>query len=120
MFFYLCAVAHFQFAEIVKGLIPAYVPFPTFWTYFAGACLLAAGVGLLVTKTRRLASLLSAIQIAGWFLLLHIPRALQKGSDEWIGVGESLAVSGICFMVYELLEEERVSNVSPPETATRP
>ena len=107
MFFYLCAVAHFQFAEFVKGLIPAYVPFPLFWTYFAGVCLLAAGVGLLVTKTRRLASLLSAIQIAGWFILLHIPRALQIGGDEWIGVGESLAISGICFMVYELVQENQ-------------
>jgi uncharacterized membrane protein len=102
MFFYLCAVAHFQFADFVRNLIPAYIPFPMFWTYFGGVCLLAAGVGLLMTKTRRLAALLSAIQIAGWFILLHIPRALQIGGDEWIGVGESLAVSGICFMMYEL------------------
>jgi uncharacterized membrane protein len=103
MFFYLCAVAHFQFADFVQSLIPAYIPFPIFWTYFAGVCLLSAGVGLLVTKIRRLALLLSAIQIAGWFILLHIPRALQIGGDEWIGVGESLAVSGICFMIYELV-----------------
>lgn len=101
MFFYLCAIAHFQFGGSVKNLIPEFIPFPLFWTYFAGICLLAAGVGLLVDRTRRWASLLSAIQIAGWFLLLHIPRALQSGGDEWIGVGESLAVSGICMMVYD-------------------
>jgi len=107
VFFYLCGVAHFQFADFVKGLIPAYIPFPSFWTYFAGLCMLAAGVGLLVNKTQRMAALLSAIQIAGWFILLHVPRALQIGGDEWIGVGESLAVSGVCLMVYELLPRNR-------------
>lgn len=107
VFFYLCGVAHFQFADFVKSLIPTFIPFPSFWTYFAGVCLLAGGVGLLVTKTQRLASLLLAIQIAGWFILLHIPRALQLGGDEWIGVGESLAVSGICFMVYEFVKESK-------------
>lgn len=105
VFFYLCAVAHFQFADFVKSLIPAYIPFPTFWAYFAGVCLLAGGVGLLINKTKRLASLLLAIQIAGWFILLHIPRAMQLGGDEWIGVGESLAVSGICFMIYDSVKE---------------
>jgi hypothetical protein len=46
-----------------------------------------------------MAALLSGIMVAGWFVLLHVPRALSMGGDEWIGVGESLAVSGICFMV---------------------
>jgi uncharacterized membrane protein len=101
VFFYLCAVAHFQFADFVKGLIPAFIPIPLFWTYFAGVCLLGGGIGLLIQKTQRLAALLLGIQIAGWFLLLHIPRALQLGGDEWIGVGESLAVAGICFMIYQ-------------------
>jgi len=101
VFFYLCGVAHFQFADFVKTLIPAYIPSPIFWTYFAGVCLLAGGVGLLINKTQRLAALLLAVQIAGWFILLHVPRALQLGGDEWIGVGESLAVSGVCLMVYE-------------------
>jgi uncharacterized membrane protein len=102
VFFYLCGVAHFQFADFVKGLIPEYIPLAMFWTYLAGVCLLAACIGLLVDKTRRLAALLSSIQIGGWFLLLHIPRALTLGGDEWIGVGESLAVAGICLMIVEL------------------
>ena len=117
VFFYLCAVAHFQFADFVRELVPAYIPFPLFWTYFAGICLLAGGVGLLVNKTRQIAALLLAIQIAGWFILLHVPRALQTGGDEWIGVGESLAVSGICFMVYEIVGRSRRPTV--PDVAVQ-
>ena len=99
VFFYLCGVAHFQFPDFVKTLIPGFIPFPLFWTYLAGVCLLAAGIGLVIDRTRRLAALLSGIQIAGWFILLHIPRALTLGGDEWIGVGESLVVAGIAFVI---------------------
>jgi uncharacterized membrane protein len=106
LFFVDCGVAHFQYAQFVQTLIPSFIPFPLFFTYFAGVCLVSAGVGLLIPQTQKLAALLSAIQIAGWFILVHIPRALTMGGDEWIGVGESLAVSGICFMIYSELKNK--------------
>jgi uncharacterized membrane protein len=105
LFFVDCGVAHFQYADFVKTLIPAFIPFPLFFTYFAGVCLVLGGVGLLIPATQKVAALLSAIQIGGWFILLHMPRALTMGGDEWIGVGESLAVSGICFMIYSELNK---------------
>jgi hypothetical protein len=101
VFFVDCGIAHFQYAEFVQTLIPNFIPFPKFFTYLAGGCLIAGGVGLVIPQTQKLASLLSGIQIAGWFVLLHIPRALTIGGDEWIGVGESFAVAGICFMIYD-------------------
>jgi uncharacterized membrane protein YphA (DoxX/SURF4 family) len=109
MFFYQCAVAHFGFAEFVKDLIPTFIPFRLFFTYFAGVCLLLAGIGLLIPKFQKLAALLSGIQITGWFLLLHLPRAFTIGGDDWIGVGESLAVAGICFMLYGIFRQERLT-----------
>jgi hypothetical protein len=106
MFFYHCAAGHFGYAEFVKELIPSYIPFRLLFTYFAGACLLAAAIGLLIPKFQKLAALLSGIQITGWFLLLHIPRAVTGNGDEWIGVGESFAVAGICFMIYDMFRQE--------------
>jgi uncharacterized membrane protein YphA (DoxX/SURF4 family) len=100
IFFIDCGVAHFQYPAFVQSLIPSFIPFPLFFTYFAGVCLIAGGVGLLIPRLQTLAAILSGVMIAGWFFLLHIPRALTIGGDEWIGVGESLAVSGICFMLY--------------------
>jgi hypothetical protein len=107
VFFYHCGIAHFQFADFVKGLIPDFIPFPLFFTYFAGICMLLAAIGLFTAKYRSLAALLSGIQIVGWCLLLHIPRALTLKGDEWIGVGESLAVAGICFMLYSVFDKQR-------------
>ncbi len=100
VFFIDCGVAHFQYAEFVQSLIPTFIPFPLFFAYLTGACLILGGVGLVIPQTQKLAALLSGIMIGGWFILLHIPRALSLGGDEWIGVGESLAVSGICLMIY--------------------
>jgi uncharacterized membrane protein len=105
LFFVDCGVAHFQFVGFVKSLIPDFIPFPDFFAYFAGVCLIAGGIGLLIPPIQKLAALLSGIQIAGWFILLHMPRALTISGDEWIGVGESLAVAGICFMLYEKLKD---------------
>jgi len=107
LFFVDCGIAHFRFAEFVQNLIPTFIPFPLFFTYLAAVCLTLGGVGLLIPQTQKYAALLSAIQIAGWFVLLHVPRAFTLGADEWIGVGESLAVSGICLMVYSLLKDQR-------------
>ena len=103
IFFFDCGFAHFQYADSVQNLIPDFIPFHLFFTYFAGVCLLAAGIGLLTPPIQKAAALLSGIQIFGWFLLLHIPLALKVRGDQWIGIGESLAVAGICFMIYSIL-----------------
>jgi hypothetical protein len=105
MFFYHCAIGHFGYAEFVKELIPTFIPFRLFFTYFAAVCLLAAAIGLLLPGFQKLAALLSGIQITGWFFLLHLPRAIMSRGDEWIGVGESLAVAGICLMIYDLFRQ---------------
>lgn len=112
LFFVDCGITHFQHADAVKTLIPDFIPFPLFFTYFAAVCLVLGGMGLLIPQTQKLVALLSGIEIAGWFLLLHVPRALIIKGDEWIGVGESLAVSGICFMIYSELKNRRTNTVS--------
>ncbi len=112
IFFLDCGFAHFQFAEFVQNLIPSFIPFHLFFTYFAGVCLLAAGIGLLIPPIQKAAALLSGIQIFGWFLLLHIPLAFRVRGDEWIGIGESLSIAGICFMVFSILTSKPANSLS--------
>jgi uncharacterized membrane protein len=114
IFFFDCGFAHFQYADAVQNLIPAFIPFHLFFTYFAGVCLLAAGIGLLIPPIQKAAALLSGIQIFGWFLLLHIPLALRVRGDQWIGIGESLAVAGICFMIYSILASQTKNRITIP------
>jgi len=99
LFFLIAGIQHFQYVEFVESLIPAFIPAHEFWTYFTAIALLAGGIGILINKTLYPAALLSGIMIFCWFGMLHIPRAMitPKGDDEWKGVFESLAFSGLFF-----------------------
>jgi len=102
-FLVLGGIQHFLFAGFVKTLVPAWVPGPLFWTYFAGVALIAGGVGLLVPLTARLAGALTGLMVFLWVLMLHIPRALEAAPaarrNEWTAVFEATAFSGIALML---------------------
>ena len=94
---------HFLYAEFVQYLVPGWIPGHLFWTYFAGAALIAAGLGFILRVQLRLAGLLLGGVIFIWFLVLHIPRAVaapvtDKG-NELASVFESLGFSGIAFLI---------------------
>ncbi|MEP6675558.1 MAG: hypothetical protein ABJA78_10395 [Ferruginibacter sp.] len=108
-FFIAAGYAHFKYAAFVDGLIPGFIPFHSFWTYFCGVCLIAGGAGILIPFTRRWAALLSGIMVAGWFLLLHIPRFIADTSNrsDRLGLCESFTFAGIFFILAALLDQKR-------------
>ena len=101
VFLILCGIEHFIFAEFVAPLVPSWIPGHMFWTYFSGVALVAGGAGLLLSKTARMAAILSGLMIFCWFVVLHIPRAIAAGQNrnEWTAVFEALAFSGIAFVL---------------------
>ena len=113
-------VQHFLWEEFVQTLVPAWIPGPLFWTYFAGVALIAAGVGLVVPATTRLAGTLAGLMVFSWLLMLHIPRAVAaqvvaSSRNEWIAVFEALAVSGLAL----LLADRTVSRAGSPQRTHR-
>jgi uncharacterized membrane protein len=108
-FFMAASYAHFKWAEGVQFLIPEFIPFRLFWTYFCGVCLFAGGVGILIPRTRRLAALLSGIMVLGWFLLLHIPRFIANPSDpsDRLGLCESFTFVGEFFVLAVLFRKQK-------------
>jgi uncharacterized membrane protein len=108
-FFIAGGYAHFKWADGVQYLIPEYIPYRLFWTYFCGVCLFAGGIGIIIPATRKWAAFLSGIMISGWFLLLHIPRFLDDTSNasDRMGLCESFAVAGICFVLAGISRRER-------------
>lgn len=91
-------VQHYLFAPFVMTLVPAWIPGAIYWTYFAGAALIAGGIGLIVPFTARLAATLVGGMIFTWLLVLHIPRGLTiNNQNEWTSVIEALAMSAIAF-----------------------
>ena len=108
-FFIVCGYAHFKYAAFVDTLIPSYIPFHSFWTYFCGICLFAGGAGLLIPVINKWAALLSGIMVAGWFVLLHIPRFIANTSDksDRLGLCESFTFVGICFVLAAIFSQKK-------------
>jgi len=91
---------HFIYAKFVFDLVPSWIPWHPFWTYFTGAALVAGGVGLLLRKTARLAAALLGAAIFIWVLVLHLPRAFAyANANEWTSVFQALAMSGTAFIL---------------------
>lgn len=107
LFFIMSGLAHFKFADFITGgFMPSYIPFHSFWAYFCGIALIAGGTGIQIYPFRKIAALLTGIMIAGWFLLLHIPRFFSNINDpsDQMGLCESFAFAGIMFVLYSLFK----------------
>jgi len=104
-FFLLAGIQHILFAQFVDTLVPPFIPFARFWTYFAAAALFAAGFGLLTPPVRRLAATLTGWMVFSWVFLVHVPLVFRLGPLEWQGVFEALGISGVCFLLAASADE---------------
>ncbi|PWT72511.1 MAG: hypothetical protein C5B59_15690 [Bacteroidetes bacterium] len=96
-------IDHFLYSQFVATLVPVWAGMPLFWTYFAGIALIGTGVSIILNIKRKQVSLLAGFMLFIWFLVLHIPRAIQypdldKG-NELTSVFEALAFSGVAFLI---------------------
>jgi uncharacterized membrane protein len=102
VFFVVGGIQHFVYAGFVDTLVPAWIP-PSqrFWTCFAGAALIAGGLGLLIPRFARLAATCSGVMIFLWVILLHVPRAFAdlKQPGETSAIFEAVALSGVAFLL---------------------
>jgi len=60
---------------------------PTFWSYFGGGALIAAGTVILFKIFLKPVALLLALMLFLWFILLHVPNAI---ADPHAGRGNSI------------------------------
>lgn len=72
---------HFGQAELGASFVPPWIPFPLFWNYFTGVCILAFIVSALWGKYDKLGAVLMALYVLLMILLVHIPRAATSEND---------------------------------------
>jgi uncharacterized membrane protein len=73
--------AHFIDVKDTVSLIPHWLPSHLFWAYFTGSAFVAAGIAVLIGLCARLASILSALQIGLFLLLVWIPIVAAGSKD---------------------------------------
>lgn len=95
--FFMYVALHFGKPETGASFVPGLLPFPLFWNYFTGVCVLAFVVSGLVGKYDKLAALLMAFYVLLTTLMVHLPRAAGSEND-LLNVFRNVMVVGALLM----------------------
>jgi uncharacterized membrane protein YphA (DoxX/SURF4 family) len=93
--------AHFNYIDFTATMVPAWIPFKTFWAWATGAGHLLAGIALLSGIRARLAAACEAAMMGSFVVLLHLPRVIASPDQhvEWIMLAMSSALTGAALLV---------------------
>lgn len=94
-------LSHFLYAQGAVGLIPAWIPWPLFWTYFTGVAHIAAGISILTNILSQLAATLLATMFSLFVLLLHLSRVITSPGSrlEWTMIFVAITMTGAAWLV---------------------
>jgi uncharacterized membrane protein len=79
--FTMYVILHFGKPDVGASFVPKALPFPLFWNYATGLCVLAFIVSGLMGKYDKLAALLMALYVLLMTFLVHLPRAATHEND---------------------------------------
>ena len=96
-------IAHFMYEKYIELMVPSWIPDHTFWAYFSGTALIAAGVGIILDiRKQKIAALLGTMLFL-WFWIVHIPGAMANPEVDRGNLVSSafdaLAFSGTAFLI---------------------
>jgi uncharacterized membrane protein YphA (DoxX/SURF4 family) len=88
---------HFMYAQFLVGLVQNWLPAHSFWIYFTGTAMMAAGTAIATGILARVAGISLGIMFVLFFLTLHLPRvaAAIHNQDEITSMFVALAFGGI-------------------------
>ena len=110
------AVQHFLHPRFAPGvplelLTPSWIPFPSLWTYLAGAILLAAGIALAVNKKSRIAAasiglLMTVLTLFLYLLILILAHGAPEINEALNYVADTLLYAGAALALASALPRE--------------
>ncbi|MGH6951246.1 MAG: DoxX family membrane protein [Vitreimonas sp.] len=102
-------ISHFAYIQFTADMIPAWIPAHVFWAWFTGICHVAAGAAILTGVFARLASLLFAVMVSGFVLLLHVPRVIADPASrfEWTMLAMAFAITAGAWCAADALRRTR-------------
>ncbi|HEV2323272.1 MAG TPA: hypothetical protein VGS10_04875 [Terracidiphilus sp.] len=109
------AAEHFTAARDLMGLVPRWLPGPLFWTYFVGACLLAAAISFILWRCVRWSAALLALLFLIIVATIDLPNLSSQAHDRffWIlTVRETCFASGAMVLAGAVWPRERWSGIA--------
>jgi hypothetical protein len=99
----LYGVAHFLYAPLIAPMVPAWIPWHIFWTYFAGVTLIGSGLTIILKIQLKCVAFLLGLMIFIWLLIIHIPMTINDPfggqCNALIGAFSALAFSATAFLI---------------------
>ena len=91
---------HFTAAQIIAGMVPAWIPGHMFWALFCGVCLIAAALSIAARKYTWLSSALLGVMILLFVLLISVPAIAGAPRNRilWVVGVRDLSFSGGSFL----------------------
>jgi uncharacterized membrane protein YphA (DoxX/SURF4 family) len=85
---------HFTLTAAIASIVPVWIPWHQFWTYFVGACFIAAALSLVTRIQARLSAGLLALTFFLFVVLMDVPAWAQNPRDRF---GLTLALRELSF-----------------------
>ncbi len=94
-------VSHFLYIDFTASMIPAWIPWRTFWAWFTGAGHIAAGLSIVLGVIPRIGATLLALMMSGFVLLVHVPRIIADADArlEWHLLSTASLLTGAAWIV---------------------
>jgi uncharacterized membrane protein len=94
-------LAHFLYLEATATVVPAWMQWPVFWSYFTGGAFIAAGIAIIAGVLARLAAVLVTVQIGLLTLLVWLPRVVTGNLNafQWGEVVVSVLLTACAWVV---------------------
>jgi len=109
----LYGLAHFLYTKYISPSIPGWIPGPVFWTYFAGAALMCAGIAIVFRVKLKIVAMLLGTMIFIWLIMLHIPGAIAQpyanNANEPVSAFSALAFSATAFLIASMADKRKLS-----------
>lgn len=100
-------LAHFLYLEATAPLVPAWLIWPVFWSYFTGAAFIAAGLGVIFGVLPRLAAALVTLQLFLLTFVVWMPLIIAgtMSAFQWNEFVVSILLTACAWVVAASYEE---------------
>jgi uncharacterized membrane protein len=111
-------LSHFVYAEFTAGMIPAWIPAHLFWAYGTGTFHVAAALSLVSGVRTTLSSTLWTLMLAGFVVLLHVPRVIAQASHaEWVMLAVATSLTGAAWIMRTAVSRQAARDTAPAHVA---
>ncbi|HEY4326993.1 MAG TPA: hypothetical protein VGN20_23605 [Mucilaginibacter sp.] len=92
---------HYIYAVFVATIVPQWIPFHLFWTYFTGAAMIAVAVSIFINKKVKLACCLLGIMIWIFIFTVHSHILIEShfAAGNITNAGKDICIASCAFII---------------------